>query len=82
MYLDIINSVIKKYKSVVITDVDEWHVWFKTKKYRCEICKPHKGTNFKWMFRKGKLKAFDRWANSTTIEQFYDSLDELLFKIK
>lgn len=37
------------------------------------VVKPHSGTNGKWMLRAAALVSFDRWANSTTVEEFFDT---------
>lgn len=37
------------------------------------VVKPHKGTNGKWMLRVAALASFDRWANSTAVEEFFDT---------
>lgn len=38
------------------------------------IVAPHSGTDNRWMLRISTISAFDRWANSTAIEEFF-SLD-------
>lgn len=37
------------------------------------IVKPHNGTNGKWMLRVAAMVSFDRWANSTAVEEFFDT---------
>ena len=37
------------------------------------IVEPHSGTNNKWMLRVTTKSAFDRWANSTAIEEFFET---------
>lgn len=41
------------------------------------IVSPHSGTENRWMLRVTTVSAFDRWANSTAIEEFFDSSIEL-----
>lgn len=41
------------------------------------IVSPHSGTKGRWMLRVTTVSAFDRWANSTAIEKFFDSSTEL-----
>ena len=41
------------------------------------IVEPHSGTNNKWMLRVTAISAFDRWANSRTIDK---NLHEYLSK--
>lgn len=49
----------------------------KTNIVRYLIVSPHSGTNNSWMLRVTTVSAFDRWANSTAIEKFFDSSIEL-----
>lgn len=35
------------------------------------IVEPHSGTNNKWMLRVAPISSFDRWANSTAVEEFF-----------
>lgn len=49
----------------------------KTNIIRYLIVSPHSGTNNKWMLRATTKSAFDRWANSTAIEVFFDTEIEL-----
>lgn len=37
------------------------------------VVEPHSGTNGKWMLRAAALVSFDRWANSTAVEEFFDT---------
>lgn len=37
------------------------------------VVEPHNGTNGKWMLRATALASFDRWANSTAVEEFFDT---------
>lgn len=41
------------------------------------IVSPHSGTDNKWMLRVSTISAFDRWANSTAIEKFFETDIEL-----
>lgn len=41
------------------------------------IVEPHSGTDNEWMLRVTTRSAFDRWANSTAIEEFFNSSIEL-----
>jgi hypothetical protein len=42
------------------------------------IVAPHSGTNNQYMLRVSTLSAFDRWANSTAIEKFFNTEFELI----
>ena len=41
------------------------------------IVAPHEGTKNKWMLRVSPSGSFDRWANSTAVEEFFDTDTEL-----
>ena len=41
------------------------------------VVSPHSGTDNKWMLRVSTISAFDRWANSTAIEKFFETDIEL-----
>lgn len=41
------------------------------------VVSPHSGTKNRWMLRVTTVSAFDRWANSTVIEEFFDSSIDL-----
>lgn len=41
------------------------------------IVSPHKGNKHRWMLRVSTVSAFDRWANSTAIEEFFETDIEL-----
>ena len=45
----------------------------KTKFARFLIVSPHNGTNNKWLLRVSTVSAFDRWTNSTAIEEFFEN---------
>lgn len=41
------------------------------------VVEPHSGTNGRWMLRVAALASFDRWANSTVVEEFFDTETDL-----
>lgn len=43
----------------------------------CLIVKPHSGTKNRWMVRFSTKSAFDRWANSCPIEEFFDTVHDV-----
>lgn len=49
----------------------------KTNIARYLIVSPHSGTCNRWMLRVTTMSAFDRWANSTAIEEFFETEIEL-----
>ena len=60
-------------------DFEEYdgHLEARTKIALFLIVEPHSGTDNKWMLRVTTISAFDRWANSTAIEQFFETDIEL-----
>lgn len=49
----------------------------KTNIVRYLIVSPHSGTDNRWMLRVTTMSAFDRWANSTVVEGFFETEIEL-----
>ena len=49
----------------------------KTNIVRYLIVSPHSGTDNRWMLRVTTMSAFDRWANSTAVEDFFETEIEL-----
>lgn len=62
-----------------IYDVVEYygHLEARTNTVLYLFVEPHSGTDNRWMLRATTISAFDRWANSTPIEEFFDSEIEL-----
>lgn len=56
-------------------EVDEYEATLqaKTDTILFLVVEPHNGTNGKWMLRVAALVSFDRWANSTAVEDFFDT---------
>lgn len=56
-------------------EVDEYETTLqaKTDTILFLVVEPHNGTNGKWMLRAAALASFDRWANSTAVEEFFDT---------
>lgn len=42
-----------------------------------QVVEPHRETNEKWLLRVAALASFDRWANSTAVEKFFDTETDL-----
>lgn len=42
------------------------------------VVPPHKGNHFHYVLRISTCAAFDRWANSIPIEEFFDTENELI----
>ena len=55
----------------------EGHLEARTETVLYLIVAPHSGTDGRWMLRITTIAAFDRWANSTAIQEFFDSEIEL-----
>lgn len=60
-------------------DIREYdgHLVAKTDSALFMTVSPHDGTNNKWMLRVAPIVSFDRWANSTVVEKFFDTDIEL-----
>ena len=56
-------------------EVDEYEATLqaKTDMILFLVVEPYNGTNGKWMLRVAALVSFDRWANSTAVEEFFDT---------
>jgi hypothetical protein len=61
----------KPYEYEIWQDAD--HLEFKTELAVLLVVAPHSGTGHKWMLRASTRSAFDRWANSTAVEEFFDT---------
>lgn len=49
----------------------------KTNIVRYLVVSPHSGTDNQWMLRVTTISAFDRWSNSTAVEEFFETEIEL-----
>lgn len=60
-------------------EIDEYegHLEARTDTVIFMVVEPHSGTRNRWLLRVSTRTAFDRWANSTAIEEFFDSDIEL-----
>ena len=41
------------------------------------VVAPHDGNRHKWLLRLAPAVSFDRWANSSYIEEYFDSADDM-----
>lgn len=64
------------YENYEITEYDG-HLEAKTNTVLYMIVSPHSGTNNRWMLRVSTIAAFDKWANSTAVEEFFETEVEL-----
>ncbi len=60
-------------------EVDECYeaLQAKTDTILFRVVEPHSGTNGRWMLRVAALASFDRWTNSTAVEEFFDTETDL-----
>ena len=60
-------------------DITEYsgHLEAKTEKVIFLVVSPHSGTKNRWLLRASTVSAFDRWANSTAVEIFFETDIEL-----
>ena len=42
------------------------------------VVRPHEGNRYKYLLRISTCAAFDRWANSIPIEEFFDTEEDLI----
>ena len=64
------------YENYEITEY-EGHMEARTDMVLFLIVEPHSGTDNRWMLRITTISAFDRWANSCAVEEFFNSSIEL-----
>ena len=55
----------------------EGHLEARTDTVIFMVVEPHSGTKNRWMLRVSTESAFDRWANSTAVEEFFNTDIEL-----
>lgn len=55
----------------------EGHLEARTETVLYLIVEPHSGTNNRWMLRITTMSAFDRWGNSTVVQEFFETDVEL-----
>lgn len=44
----------------------------------CQIISPHSGTGNRWLVRIAPSVSFDRWANSTAFQGYFDTFDLMI----
>ena len=74
------NKIIQWFKNDSIDyNISEYeeHLEARTESVIFMAVSPHEGNSYRWMLRVSTLSAFDRWANSTAIEEFFDTDIEL-----
>lgn len=52
---------------------DDGRLKAKTDTIKYLIVEPHEGNGNRWLLRISTIVAFDRWANSTAVEEFFDT---------
>lgn len=73
-----IAKVLKGIYGLSIESLDEATVYAENDMIIALVVAPHSGTKYKWLLRFSTAAAFDRWANSTAIEEFYETEDEVI----
>lgn len=43
------------------------------------VVEPHEGTKNRWMLRVSTVSGFDRWANSTAVEMFFQNEEDVTY---
>lgn len=67
-----IKKVLKVNYRLKVDASEESHLYATNEFINLMVVSPHEGTNNKWMLRVGAMATFDRWANSTALERFFD----------
>lgn len=72
-------DIVKKWFEENGYEVDECYeaLQAKTDTILFRVVEPHSGANGRWMLRVAALASFDRWANSTAVEEFFDTETDL-----
>jgi hypothetical protein len=68
----VIKRVLQRKYHLRVDASSESHLYATNNVINLMVVSPHEGTNNKWMLRVGPMVTFDRWANSTSIERFFD----------
>lgn len=72
-----IRNLLNDYFNVK-ADIANEHIYAESNTIVCCVSAPHEGTDGKWMIRFSPKVSFDRWANSTAIEELFDTCTDLL----
>lgn len=67
-----IKRVLKVQYNLKVDVTSESHLYATNEFVNLMVVSPHEGTRNKWMLRVGAMATFDRWANSTALERFFD----------
>jgi hypothetical protein len=67
-----IKKVLKTDYRLEVDATSESHLHATNEFINLMVVTPHGGTHGKWMLRVGAMATFDRWANSTALERFFD----------
>ena len=71
-------NIVKKWFEENGYEVDKYEtLQAKTDTVLFLVVELHSGTNGRWMLRVAALASFDRWANSTAVEEFFDAETDL-----
>lgn len=72
-----IVEILKRIYGLKIKDMNKGMICAKNDMIIVLIVAPHSDTEYRWMLRISTTAAFDRWANSAAIEEFYETGDEI-----
>ena len=75
--MDIVKKWFKENGYEIVDGCYETTLQAKTDTVLFLVVKPHSGTKGRWMLRVTALASFDRWANSTAVEEFFDTETDL-----
>lgn len=59
-------------------EITQYHISGNDNIIKYFITSPHEGNHFKWVLRISTCAAFDRWANSIPIEEFFNTEENLV----
>lgn len=72
-----IKRILKTNYRLKVDATSESHLYATSDVINLMVVSPHEGTKNKWMLRVGAMATFDRWANSTSIEKFFDCPEQI-----
>lgn len=71
------NILVEKYN--LNTYCNEFgNIYADNKLINCVVSSPHEGNDYRYLIRFSTVSAFDRWANSTAIEEFFSTKEEVI----
>lgn len=71
------SVLINEYGFNIDDKYEKWYMYAHNDFVLAVIVSPHSGTKYRWMVRFSTISAFDRWANSIAIEEFFESKEDV-----